>query len=237
MNQVKDSNSIQSPKIFVVCNLCDTVPVWAYILRQQGLGVILETFIENAIDRWASEAFDLVAIDIDTTHADRIEFLKKFREISVVPILLLLPAYHESQILEAYSAGIDDVIVKPISPAIFQAKIMAWVRRSWTMPIEGLDLVNAGQYWLDPKKRSIIIPNGLVIKLTNLEFQLLHLLMLQPGHEFTTDEIIQSIWGQYGDRNNVLLKNVVYRLRKKIEADPSQPVLLQTWLKGYSFQG
>jgi two-component system OmpR family response regulator len=83
----------------------------------------------------------------------------------------------------------------------------------------------------------MIKPDGTEIKLTNLEFHLLHLLMSQPGRVFSAEEIIQSIWGGYGDGDQVLLKNVVYRLRKKIEADPSHPVLLQTWQGGYSFRG
>jgi DNA-binding response OmpR family regulator len=61
--------------------------------------------------------------------------------------------------------------------------------------------------------------------------------MSQPEHVFSADEIIPSIWGAYGSGDQVLLKNVVYRLRKKIEADPGHPALLQTWQGGYSFQG
>jgi DNA-binding response OmpR family regulator len=61
--------------------------------------------------------------------------------------------------------------------------------------------------------------------------------MSRPGYVFTTEEIVQSIWGGYGDGDHVLLKNVVYRLRKKIEADPSNPTLLLTGQGGYSFRG
>jgi two-component system, OmpR family, response regulator VicR len=61
-------------------------------------------------------------------------------------------------------------------------------------------------------------------------------LMSRPGHVFGAEAIVQSIWGGYGHGDQVLLKNVVYRLRRKIEADPSRPVLLKTWQGGYSFQ-
>jgi DNA-binding response OmpR family regulator len=114
---------------------------------------------------------------------------------------------------------------------------MAWLRRTWIMPTDGLSLVNVGKYRLIPVLRSIIDANGTQIKLTNLEFRLLHLLMSRPGHVFQADEIIQSIWGGYGNGDQVLLKNVVYRLRRKIEADPGNPVILRTWPGGYSFQG
>ncbi|HLO14116.1 MAG TPA: response regulator transcription factor [Anaerolineales bacterium] len=225
------------PKIFVVCDQNDTAPVWGYILGQQGLTVILETSLEKAVDRWSTEFPDLVVIDIDIPHQDRMELYKRFRAVSVAPILLFLPTYHETQILEAYAAGVDEVVVKPISPAIFLAKILAWTRRSWTMPVDGLSLVKAGKHRLDPTRRCMIDPDGLEIKLTNLEFRLLHLLMSRPGFVFSAEDIVEAIWGGYGNGDQVLLKNVVYRLRRKIEANPGQPVLLQTGQGGYSFQG
>jgi len=231
------STTVHVPKVFVVCDQRDTAPVWGYILRQQGLIVILETSVEMAIDRWSAENPELVVIDIDAAHQDRMDLYQKFREVSVAPLLLFLPTHHETQILEAYAAGVDEVVVKPISPAIFLAKILAWVRRSWTVPVGGLSLVKAGRHRLDPARRCMINPQGLEIKLTNLEFRLLLLLMSRPGIVFSIDDIVQSTWGGYGSGDQILLKNVVYRLRKKIEVDPSRPVLLQTWQGGYSFQG
>ena len=237
VNQVNELKSNYVPKIFVVCDRTDTAPVWGFILRQQGLVVILETSLDKAVDHWSMEMPDLVVIDIDITHQDPMLLYKKFRAVSVAPILLFLPAHHETQILEAYAAGVDEVVVKPISPAIFLAKIVAWVRRSWTLPVDGLSLVKAGKHRLDPTRRCLIAPNEQEIKLTNLEFRLLHLLMSRPAFVFSAEDIIQSIWGGFGSGDQVLLKNVVYRLRRKIEVDPGHPTLLQTWQGGYSFQG
>jgi DNA-binding response OmpR family regulator len=231
------ANAVHIPKVFVVCDQRDTAPVWGYILRQQGLVVILEPSIEKAIDRWSTEMPDLVVIDLDVDYEKRMELYQKFRAVSVAPILLFLPTYHETEILDAYMAGVDDVVVKPMSPAIFLAKILAWMRRSWTVPIDNLSLVKAGKHRLDPGRRCLIDPDGMEIKLTNLEFRLLHLLMSRPGFVFSLEEIIESIWGGYGNGDQVLLKNVVYRLRKKIEADPSRPLCLQTGPGGYSFEG
>jgi DNA-binding response OmpR family regulator len=231
------ATAVHIPKIFVVCDQRDTAPVWGYILRQQGLTVILETSRDKAIDRWSNEMPDVVVIDVDIAQEERMELYNKFRAVSVAPILLFLPAHHETQVLEAYASGVDEVVIKPIGPAIFLAKIMAWVRRSWIMPVDGLSLVKAGKYQLNPTQRCIVDASGLKIKLTNLEFRLLHLLMSRPGNIFSAEDIIESIWGGYGNGNQILLKNVVYRLRKKIEADPGHPALLQTWQGGYSFQG
>jgi DNA-binding response OmpR family regulator len=237
MTLVDHLEATQVAKIFVVCDRNDTAPIWGYILRQKGLTAILETSIEKAIDRWSTENPDLVVIDINVPHDSRMELYKRFRAVSVAPILLFLPVYHETEILEFYAAGADDVVIKPISPAIFLAKIMVWIRRSWTMPTAELSLVKAGKYRLDPERRSVINLDQREIKLTNLEFRLLHLLMSSPSQVFSAEDIIQSIWGGYGDGDQILLKNVVYRLRKKIEADPSRPVVLRTGQGGYSFQG
>jgi two-component system response regulator MtrA len=235
MNKVDDFRSIHVPKVFVVCDQTDTAAVWGYILRKQGLLVILETSIKSAIDRWSAEIPDLVVIDIDGENRDPIEIYQKFRAVCVAPILLFFPIHHEKRILEAYAAGVDEVVVKPVSPAIFLAKILAWVRRSWTVPIDKLDLVRAGKHNLDPLRRCLIDSDGTEIRLTNLEFRLLHLLMSRPGSIFNVDCIIRSIWGEFGSGDQILLKNVVYRLRKKIEKNPGRPIILQTWPGGYSF--
>ena len=229
------ANAMHVAKVFVVCDQKDTAPVWGYILRQQGLSVILEPSIEKAIDRWSTEIPDLVVLDVNVRHEERMELYKGFRAVSVAPILIFLPAHHEMEILDAYAAGVDEVVVKPISPAIFLAKIQAWMRRSWTVATAGLTQVKAGKYRLDPTRRCVIDPHEHEIKLTNLEFRLLHLLMSRPSHVFTAEQLIQTIWDGYGRGDQVLLKNVVYRLRKKIEADPSRPALLQTWQGGYCF--
>ena len=237
MTQADNIAGKDIPRILVVCDQSDTAPVWGYILGQKGLTVILETSVEKAVERWTSEITELAVIDIDVPHEDRLQLYRKFRAVSVAPILLFLPAYHETQILDAYAAGVDEVVVKPISPAIFLAKIMAWMRRSWTVAVEGLNFVNAGKHRLDPARRGLVNPDGREVRLTNLEFRLLHLLMSRPGHIFSAESIVESIWGRFENGDHVLLKNVVYRLRKKIELDPGNPVLLQTGPGGYCFQG
>jgi len=230
-------HEVHIAKIFVVCDQKDTAPVWGYILRQQGLSVILERSVEKAIDRWSTEMPDLVVIDLNAEHEERMELYQKFRAVSVAPILLFLPTYHETEILEAYRAGVDDVVVKPVSPAVFLAKILAWMRRSWTVPLTNLSLLKAGKHRLHPGRRCLLSPDATEVRLTNLEFRLLHLLMSRPGFVFGLEEIIESIWGGYGNGDQVLLKNVVYRLRRKIEEDPGRPLYLQTGQGGYSFQG
>lgn len=237
MVRVDGLGSAHAPKISVVCDRSDTAPVWGYILRHKGLSVLLEQTIPGAFERWNRETPDLVVFDVDIQAHDPVELCRRFRALSVAPILVFLPGHHETQVLDCYGAGADEVIVKPVSPPIFLAKVMAWMRRSWVMPLTGLDMVRSGAYSLDPQERCLREPGGVQVKLTNLEFRLLHQLMSRDGQLFRAEELIQSIWGAYGSGDQVSLKNVVYRLRRKIEVDPGHPVLIRTWQDGYYFQG
>ena len=219
-------------RVFVICDQDATAPIWGYIIREKGLVAILETSVQRAMERSMEEIPDLIIIDVNAPHAQRIELCQKFRSLSASPILLFLPTNNEAEILEAYQIGVDECVVKPISPAIFLAKIMAWAKRSWVLPMSTL---RAGKLKLEPARRSAVMPGGEEIKLTNLEFRLLHMLMSQPGYVFRNDELMQSVWGVQGDLS--VLKNVIYRLRKKLDLDADKPpFLIQTWPGGYSFQ-
>jgi DNA-binding response OmpR family regulator len=225
------SESGNTVRVFVICDQDATAPIWGYIIREKGLVAILETDVQRAMDRSMEELPDLVVIDVNASHAQRMDLCKKFRSLSSSPILMFLPTNHETEILEAYQNGVDECVIKPISPAIFLAKIMAWTRRSWSVPMSA---VRAGKLRLDPARRSAVAPDGVEVKLTNLEFRLMHLLMSRPGFVFKTDEIMQTVWGVPGDA--AVLKNVVYRLRKKLESEGERSAhLIQTWPGGYSF--
>lgn len=233
MNQSNQPfGSVIQNRVFVICDQDATAPIWGYIIREKGLVAILETSVQRAMERSMEEIPDLIVIDVNAPHAQRIELCQKFRALTASPILLFLPSNNENEILEAYQIGVDECVVKPISPAIFLAKIMAWARRSWSVPMSP---VRAGKLKLEPARRSAVDPDGEEIKLTNLEFRLMHLLMSRPGYVFKNDEIMQSVWGAQGDL--AVLKNVVYRLRKKLDIDSAKPpYLIQTWPGGYSFQ-
>jgi DNA-binding response OmpR family regulator len=230
--QVSDPSSAgTASRVFILCDQPATAPIWGYIIRDKGLVAILETSIQRAMDRSVEEIPDLIVIDVNAPHEQRIELCRKFRSLSASPILLFLPSNNEPEILEAYQSGVDECVVKPISPAIFLAKIMAWARRSWSEPMTPR---TAGRLRLDPGRRCAIGPDGRETRLTNLEFRLLHLLMSRPGYVFPTEEIIRTVWGTQGDV--VLLKNVVYRLRRKMEEEGTDNLLIQTFPGGYSFQ-
>ena len=230
-NDLPDSQA--ALRVFIICDQTDTAPIWGYMIREKGLVAILETSVQRAMGRAVEDIPDLVIIDVNASHEERIRLCNKFRTLSSSPILLFLPVSNEAEILEAYDVGVDECVVKPISPSIFLAKITAWSRRSWTEPMSPR---RTNKLRLDPSRRLAINDNGVDMRLTNLEFRLLHLLMSRPGYVFQSEDIIQTVWGSQREKDQSLLKNMIYRLRKKLEEEAGETNLIQTWPGGYSFQ-
>jgi len=218
-----------TPKVLVVSNQQTTGPLWVFSLQQQQqLDVVLEPVPANTLTRWEADNPDMVILDINLPETHILELVKKLREETIVPIMLLTSARSEEFVLEAYDAGVDDYMLKPVSPSLFNAKIKAWLRRLGNIPVSALDTVKVGDYSLTPSERKIKVGDTDPIRLSNLEFRLLFLLMNRPGHTITVEELNQRVWGYSSEADNTMLKNVIYRLRRKIEMDPASPQLIQT---------
>lgn len=211
--------------------------IWAFALRQMGTEPVAIRTAPEALQRWVEGAFDLIIIDVHSQQLDGINLCRQLRTEAVNPILLFTPVADEAHVLEAYQAGADECVVKPVSPSLFVAKVRAWLRRSWTMPAEALGCLQAGDLNLDPGGRMVKAAGGSSVKLTNLEFRLLYLLMRHPGQVLPSDLIVDRVWGYQAGGDSALLKNVVYRLRRKIEPEPGQPKYIETVAgEGYSFR-
>jgi len=224
-------------KLLLVTDDLETGRVWAYALGQRGADVVQVGSAAEALAHWGKDVFDLVAIDVHTTQLDGIGLCRQLRSEAVIPILLLLPEASEAGVLEAYRAGADECIVKPIGPALLVAKVRSWLARSWTVPAGALEVLQVGDLSLDPGRRRIVTGDGSAVKLTNLEFRLLHLMMSHAGQVLETELIIDRVWGYPDVGDSVLLKNLIYRLRRKIEPDPGEPRYIQTVAReGYGFR-
>lgn len=218
---------IYAAKILLISDDPTTARTWAFLFTQKGLSTELAGSAEEALSAWERDAFDLILIDVHTPALDCIGLCQQLRAVAANPILVLPRQNSESHLLRAYEAGADECIVKPISPQLLLAKVLAWQRRAWTVPTEALDRLQAAGAQLDPARRELVIGSGAAIRLTNLEFRLLHLLMSNSGRPLDSKLIVERVWGFDGSGEGALLKNLVYRLRRKIEADPSHPHYLQ----------
>jgi DNA-binding response OmpR family regulator len=137
--------------------------------------------------------------------------------------------------LEAYEAGIDEYILKPIEPSLLHAKVKAWLRRTWSIPVGMLDALKVGDIRFLPGERTLILDGKPPIRMTNLELRLMFYLMSHAGRTITAEELCQRVWGTDREVNKATLKNVIYRLRLKLEPDPTNPHYIRTVGGGYQF--
>lgn len=223
-------------KVLIVSDEPVTARVWGFSLNQVGFETRLIGITEPVMDVWAEELPDLIIIEDFNAEVEELALCQELRGETVVPILYLTTKTDEAFLLEIYHLGVDECISFPISPRLFQAKVSAWLRRTSSMPLEVLEEIRVGGFHLNMASRRLVTACGEALRLTVLEARLLYLLMSQPGRIFETEQIVEKVWGYYGNGDSRLLKNVVYRLRRKLEPDPAQPQYLVTeGTSGYRF--
>jgi DNA-binding response OmpR family regulator len=115
------------------------------------------------------------------------------------------------------------------------AKIKAWLRRTWSIPIGMLDALKVGDIRFLPAERTLLLNGQPPIRMTNLELRLMYYLMSHAGRTITAEELCQRVWGTDRDVSKTTLKNVVYRLRLKLEPDPTHPQYIRT-VSGVGYQ-
>ena len=217
-----------TPKVLIVSNQQTTGPLWVFSLQQQKLNVALESVPANTLARCERESPDLIIMDINMPEVQILDLIKGLRAEMLTPILLLAFAHTEEFVIEAYKAGVDDFIPKPVSPSLFQAKVNVWLKRFGSTSADFLNPIKVGTLQLFPAEKMVFLKNGGAARLTNLELRLLYYLMSRPGQVVTIEELNERVWGYSAEADNTMLKNVVYRLRRKIETDPANPLIIQT---------
>lgn len=211
--------------------------IWAALLRQIGLEVVSLDVPAKDLDLLENRAFDVIVIQCRDFGMDVNALCSRLRSLYINPILWLAGDYDEEGMLEAYKAGVDECLLASISPRLFLAKMRAWLRRSLLGGTGILESIEAGPLKLDSARRELVSGTRSPLKLTNLEFRVLYLLMSHAGGVLDTDYIVDHVWGYVGHDEGVLLKNVIYRLRRKIEPDPARPRYIHTVNgAGYSFR-
>lgn len=197
----------------------------AFSLRREGFEVIQAHEGEMALRRWAEEQPDLIILDLNMPKLDGFAVCRRIREESDIPIILLTVRGEEDDVVRGLGMGADDYIVKPFSPRQLVARAQAVLRRAGKTPAPAVRQV--GELTLDPSRREVRLGQGELISLTPLESRLLDYLMINAGQVMTIETLISHIWGaEGGDRD--MLRQLVRRLRSKIEPDPTRPVYIET---------
>lgn len=209
--------------------------IWAHTLAQREIGCALAATPDEALRRWAEQNPDLGLIDLYDPNARPLQVCQQWRRLAANPILLLTDARDEATLLAGYRAGADEMILRPLSPLLMLAKVEAWLHHAWSLPSSTQEALERQGLRLEPASRLATLADGRAVRLSALEARLLHLLMAYPQRVYAADDLIERLWGaECADAAQ--LKNVVYRLRRKIEPDPPRPRYICTVPgRGYAF--
>ncbi len=201
-------------KILLVDDDTTLADVTAFALRRAGFLVIIAHDGQQALQQWEVERPDLIILDIQLPIYDGLTICQSIRASSMVPIILLTVRNGDDDVVQGLELGADDYIPKPFSPKQLIARVRAVLRRS-ALPSRPHQLV-VGDLLLDTTQALIQSPLG-TVRLTRLEFRLLHYLLINRGQVVATDTILTYVWGYTDSNDRALLKQLVYRLRQKLE--------------------
>jgi len=117
--------------VLIISDQAETPKLWGTTFQEKGFTIVHETH-ENALEICKAVDPALIIIDTHLPHAKRVEFCTKLRAIASGPILLLVPDYNSSQMADIYSTGVEECLLKPVSPAFLVVKALSWfLRRRW----------------------------------------------------------------------------------------------------------
>lgn len=199
--------------------------VVAFALRREGFQVIQAYDGAAALERWAEEGPDIVILDINLPKLDGFTVCQRIRKEADTPIIMLTVRGEDSDVIHGLEIGADDYISKPFSPRQLVARAQAVLRRAGQTAIPSPQRV--GVLNLASSRREVQVGQGELISLTPLEGRLLDYLMVNAGQVMTFDAIIDRVWGPKGGDKD-MLRQLIRRLRKKIEPNPAKPIFIRT---------
>ena len=223
-------------KILIVEDEASFSEALEFLLGKEGFEVVVAEDGQQAIDKFTKEGADLILLDLMIPVISGIEVCRIIRTTSQVPIIMLTAKDAEIDKVVGLELGADDYVTKPYSSRELIARIKAVLRRgNLDDSLDGESGIHVvAGIKLDTGKHQVTI-NGEVVALPLKEFELLEFLMRNAGRVLTRSQLIDRVWGgdYYGDTKTLDVH--IKRLRAKIEADPANPVLIQT-IRGLGYK-
>jgi two-component system response regulator CpxR len=206
------------------------------LLDPEGFRLDVVTDGLQGARRATGEVFDLIILDVMLPGLDGFEVLRRVRQQSQVPVIMLTAKGSDNDRVVGLELGADDYLPKPFNPRELVARIKAVMRRAEASQGGARQsMLSACGVELDPSRREVRV-DGAVVHLTTTEFDLLRCFLRYPGQVLSRDALMDMLRGvgyaAYDRSLDVHVKN----LRAKIEADPRQPKRVKTvWGTGYMF--
>jgi len=170
---------------------------------------------------------DAVVLDLGLPDMSGVAVLKRLREWTQVPVLILSVLGHEDAKVAALDAGADDYLTKPFNGRELLARIRVMLRHSH--PGDGISIVRFGVVEIDLSRR-LVKKDGAAVSLTAKEYSLLRLLVLHRNKVLTHRQLLREVWGPASDSQTHYLRVYMDRLRRKLEKEPKAPSFLTTVL-------
>ena len=224
-------------KILVVDDEKVLVKGITFNLKNEGYQVETGYDGEEAVELAREGNFDLIILDLMMPKIDGLQACMRIREFSNVPIIMLTARSEDTDKIIGFECGADDYITKPFNILELKARVRALLRRAgMTAQKERGSRITAGHIVLDGDERAAW-RDGVSVDLTAKEFDLIDLLMRNPGRVYSRESLLNVVWGyEYvGDYRTVDVH--IRRLREKLELDPANPeYILTKWGVGYYFK-
>ena len=207
----------------------------SFVFKKQGFELSIARTLKEAEGMWKDGKYDLLILDVSLPDGCGVEFCKKVRLTSKVPIIFLTASDEETSIIMGLDIGGDDYITKPFKLGVFVSRINALLRRANSFQAMDTELQSNGIKVL--LLQGQVFKNGVLLDLTAVEYKLLCLFMRNPNMVLTKEQILDRLWdcdGNYIDSSTLTV--YMRRLRRKIEDNPSEPQMLRTVRgKGYKW--
>ena len=205
-------------------------------LEARGYEVIISRDGQAALSTVISQEPDLIILDIKMPMMDGYTVCERVREFSKVPIIMLTALAEETDLIKGLTLGADDYVTKPFSIDVLMARVRAALRRVMILDQGGYGSVyERGELRIDFDRERVWVGEQ-EVTLTPLEYNLLCELVQNAGRILVPEYLLEHVWGVAYVGDNALLRQVIYRLRRKIERDPRNPKYIQTRLgSGYMF--
>lgn len=212
----------------------DEGAVLALALQRANFMVIQARDLKKALQSWLERPADLILLA--PSEGDPLSYVRQIRAETAVPLVLILDPISESLHCALLEAGADLIVTRPFSVPILIAQLKALVRRASGAAPQKAPSWSAAGLTLDHINRTVEIKGKAPIRLTHLEFRLLHTLMLHKDQVLPVETIVERVWGYTGRGDRELVRGLISRLRAKIEPDPHHPRYIHTIPGvGYSF--
>ena len=223
--------------------ICDDQPEIVNALKiyltPEGYGLFEAKDGAEALEIVKSRDIHLVLLDVMMPNMDGITATAKIREFSNVPILLLTAKSETEDKVLGLNVGADDYITKPFVPVEVLARVRSHLRRYDRLgakPMEDSGTITLGGIVLDDRAKTVAVDAD-EVSLTPIEYEILKLLMENPGKVYSTRTIYETVWQEnpYGSENAVAVH--IRHLREKIEINPSEPRYIKVvWGRGYKME-